>query len=130
MENSKYQCSSLLLIFWIQDSLMGFNCSIEAVVSHVIFEVWNTLNLADFSSGDLPHSLLISYSCHFSKCWAPSYIGPHARIRVALNCWNDYFYLLYKLMKISWFIPQIDLYTKMKFQISDYFNETVIFGDL
>lgn len=73
-------------------------------VLSVIIEVWNTLNLGDFSSGDLPHSLLLSYSCQFSQCWAPSYTGPHARMRVALNFWNYYFYLLYKL-KISWFSP-------------------------
>lgn len=46
-------------------------------------------------------SLLISFSCQFSQRWASSYVGLYTAIWLALNFWNDYFYLLYKLMMID-----------------------------
>ena len=43
--------------------------------------------------------------CSFLIPGSCSYVGPHTRIWVALNFWNDYLYLIYKLMEIHWFIP-------------------------
>lgn len=82
-------------------------------MSSVVYEVWNTLNLGNFSSGGLPHSLLTSYSCQFSQCWTPPHTGLHTRIWVALNFWNDYLYLLYKLIRIDWLLPLFHQLTYM-----------------